>query len=339
MIFRNFTPFPHLIFESRDEQRRDFGVLVLRGSFEIAPGEPLRPLSEQQPLVMADQYHGEPGTSSLRMENNLAPYKPKSDVHVEAMAMAPGGVASASWLVGIDVGTTVSKRILVTGPRAWTKSATGWTLSEIMPVKEVPLTYEHAYGGTVQTGDTVDTLPQNPVGVGWVNAERKRADMIPCPQLLPPNLPIPPFDKAIPVEGLGPLAPGWQPRLAHAGTFDALWQKSRWPDLPEDFRFDFYNSAHPDLVFPGFLKGDELIRLHNLTPEGLCEFRLPAYQVAMLFRFEDGQIVPGPLNLDSVHLNVPKRQVYLTWRGIYPLSKPMRVLEARLRVAPGTPAN
>jgi len=54
MLFRNFTPFPPLQFESRDEQQRDFGVVVVRGTFKITPNKPLSLEPEQEPLVMAD---------------------------------------------------------------------------------------------------------------------------------------------------------------------------------------------------------------------------------------------------------------------------------------------
>jgi len=94
MLFRNFTPFPPLQFESRDEQKRDFGVVVVRGTFKITPNKPLSLALEQEPLVMADVYHGEPGKSSLRLENNLTPYKPKTDIHLQAVAQAPYGRAT-----------------------------------------------------------------------------------------------------------------------------------------------------------------------------------------------------------------------------------------------------
>ena len=49
MLFRNFTPFPPLQFESRDEKKQDFGVIVLRGTFSIRDGQPLLPIPIRHP--------------------------------------------------------------------------------------------------------------------------------------------------------------------------------------------------------------------------------------------------------------------------------------------------
>lgn len=293
---------------------------------------------------MADQYHGEPGKSSLRMENNLAPYKPRSDIHLEAVAHAPGGQPRLEWRVSVEFGQ-IRKEITVTGPRFWRKGVAGWELSDPVPVPQVPIRYEGSYGGSWNRDGKSDAFLFNPVGAGFVNSNvLDETKPVPAPTILPAEAPVPAMNKEIKVEGFGPIAPSWQPRLKHAGTFNALWEKTRWPDLPEDFKFDFYNSAHPDLIYPGFLKGNESARLKNLTPSGELTFSLPDYLVGMLYRFEDGQLVPAPLNLDSVHLDLPAMRAYLVWRGLYPVHKPMRVLEARLRLEaskqqPSTPLN
>ena len=47
MLFRNYTPFTPLHFESRDEKQNDFGVVVLRGTFQIENGQTLTMVQEQ----------------------------------------------------------------------------------------------------------------------------------------------------------------------------------------------------------------------------------------------------------------------------------------------------
>ena len=95
---------------------------------------------------------------------------------------------------------------------------------------------------------------RNPVGVGRRN--QNGSQDIPCPQLLPINMQSPELGPPLPVLGLGPLAPSWQPRLACAGTYDERWKSTRWPYLPLDFDFQFYNAAPNDQSFAGFAKGD-----------------------------------------------------------------------------------
>jgi hypothetical protein len=135
----------------------------------------------------------------------------------------------------------------------------------------------------------------------------------------------------IPVTGLGPVAPSWSPRRERAGTFNAIWQKTRWPDLPEDFSFTFYNTASEGLTLPRFATGRETITLTNLHPGGTLSFELPHFELATLLRFHDGRLVPAPIQLDTIQIEVETSRVYLTWRGIHPISPPLRVLEVRMK--------
>ncbi|WP_295436994.1 DUF2169 domain-containing protein [uncultured Thiodictyon sp.] len=336
MLFRNYTPFPPLQFQSRDEQQRDFGVVVLRGTFALVNGEPLRLVQEQAPIVMTDEYWGEPGASSLRLESNLAPYKPKTDIHVTATAQAPGTEPANCWQIGVEVGL-VRKKLLVTGHRYWhLRPGEGWRLSDTIPVRQVPIRYELAFGGTRGEGGPATPCAENPVGVGrYPETPPDGSKPLPAPQVLAPDAADLRLGEHQTPQGLGPLAPAWQPRLGRVGTFDMIWEKTRWPDLPADFSFAFYNSAHPDLVYPGFVKGDESIALINLHPISRIHSCLPGFELALLLRWEDGRIAPAPVVLDTIHIDAEQLRVYLTWRGIFPVNRPLRVLEVRMR----TPAD
>lgn len=332
MLFRNFTPFPTLQFESRDEKRRDFGVVVLRGTFMITNGQALTLVQEQEPLVMADIYHGEPGESSLRMEGNLAPYKPKTDIHINAIAHAPDNKPLLRWEVSAQVGK-IKKQLLVISQRYWQyANGKGWQITEPLPCTEIPILYEQAYGGLWQEGEEKHICQENPVGIGYVNKDAlDKSKLVSVPQIMSPKEPVRELGKVYQPEGFGPLAPAWQPRLGYAGTFNTIWEKTRWPDLPEDFKFDFYNSAHPDLIYPEFVQGNEKVELVNLSPISPLRFSLPEFTLGLLVRWEDGQIAPMPMRLDTIHIEVSDMKTYLTWRGIFPMGKPIRVLEARMK--------
>lgn len=325
MEFQNLTPFPALQFESRDEKKQDFGVVALRGTFDIQNGMLLNLNPEQEPLVVADEYFGDPTSSSLRMENCLAPYKPTTDVHVVADAHAPYGRPSTQWNVAVQVGQVVSQ-LTVTGRRHWQRGVLGFRPSNIQPTTRVPLRYENAFGGAA--ADKANRYSKNPVGVG---AGESDVENLPIPQILPVGYPDPVYGTEIPVAGFGPVAPSWAPRLQRAGTFNSVWQKTRWPDLPEDFSYSFYNSGGTGLTMPKFVNGDEVVKLTNLSEEGDLSFRLPGFELATVMRFEDGRIIPGPIQLDTIHIDTPGRRVYLTWRGVFPKSVPLRALEVRMR--------
>src|SRR5262245_63332258 len=139
MIVEHHSPFATLMFSSRDPQQRDFYVVVLRGTFRIEPNAPLRLDAEQHPIVETDVFHADPHASSLFLEGDLAPFKPRSDIQIHAVAHAPGGWATPHWLVRARVGS-IEKTLRVTGPRRWVKGDGGtWELTEPEPCVEVPV--------------------------------------------------------------------------------------------------------------------------------------------------------------------------------------------------------
>ncbi len=64
-------------------------------------------------------------------------------------------------------------------------------------------------------------------------------------------------------QGVGPVSRWWKSRLQYAGTYNEVWREKRYPYLPDDFDERFYNSAHPDMIYTGFLSGDENISLEG----------------------------------------------------------------------------
>ena len=333
MITHNYTPFPSLDFESANVRGEDFQVFILRGTFHLDDDGPLKPAREQESLVYADQYFGDPGASSVRMESDLAPFKPNTDVHVIADAHAPAGRPARSGVVWVRVGP-MEKRLRVTGPRSWERGRVGlWRLSEPEPCLSVPIRYEHAYGGIWRADDKQDVYEENPVGVGHVRPRSSRLpDRLPAPQLEAVDEPVTTFGRPYRPVGFGPIGRAWQPRLRLAGTYDETWVQGRWPRLPLNFDFAHYNGAHPDLIVPHHLRGDEPIELEGLHPTGTLRSRLPGYHVYLLRRYEDGMILPAPMALDTLVLDVPRRRAYLVWRGQVPLTPPIRLAELRMVV-------
>lgn len=333
MEFQNHTPFQPLLFESRDRELTDHGVVVLRGTFDLRPGERLVPCERQVPLVLADEYRGEPGGSSLRFESSLAPFKPRTDVLVTATAHSPSGRAEAAWGCSVAIDGVRATRFTVTGPRAFeqrSRFARRHVLSEIEPTKTVAVTYENAYGGAFidERGERV-AWGANPVGRGYVGDQR--AERIEAPQLLPWGTQELTLGRPVETVGLGPIAPNWMPRVQHAGTYDGMWRRTRFPDLPADFDYRFYNTAPSELTLPRFARGDETIALENLGQRGLLEFRLPGYDLFTVMHLAGGRPVPGPVFLDTIHVVADECIVHLTWRAIVPSERVLEALHVRLR--------
>lgn len=340
MLLRNYTPFVPLVFQARDTRERDFGVLVLRGTLEVGPEGTLKLAQEQAPIVEADIYFGKPNESSLRTESDLAPFKPNADIHINAIAHAPQGRPASRWVVSARVGKCL-KQLVVTGPRYWRRRFVGgWQLSEPTPCLAVPIRYEAAFGGVFGEGDATTVFEENPIGRGFVQLENlKGIERIDAPQVETPEDPIGELGPTHAPQGFGPIARSWLPRRRYAGTYDEAWKRDRWPNLPRDFDDAHFNSAHPDLIYPGYLNGDELVQLDGLSPRGRLEFHLPGYQVGTLFRYQDGSMAAAKLQLDTALIDLPEGRLHLTWRGNYSLEKPIRVLETRMTVPPGAPGD
>jgi hypothetical protein len=337
MEIANYTPWSHLVFRARTPDDDAFGVLVVRGTFRIVQGEPLRPVPDQAPVAICDRHRGEPGSSSLRMEADLAPFKPRTDIHLDAIAHAPEGRPSTRWPVRVRVGS-LQKDLLVRGPCEWRhQRLLGWRLNEPEPCVEVPIRYENAFGGTFTLEDgTVVSSVENPVGTGWLPSEAPKDQPIRAPQVLAIDEPDHRPGRRYPPQGYGPLSPNWQPRLARAGTFDERWLDERWPILPADFDYAFYNAAHPDMIYPSHVAGDESVLLVGLSPtRPVVSFRLPGYQINGLLRLGSGFLLPLVAVLDTIFIDVSGREpdehrVSLTWRACFPLGPAIDAIEVRM---------
>ena len=66
------------------------------------------------------------------------------------------------------------------------------------------------------------------------------------------------------------------PRRAFAGTYDAQWQRTRAPYLPEDFDQRFLQCAVPEFAFDRYLAGGEPIEIEGCAPDGAISFKVPA---------------------------------------------------------------
>lgn len=322
MKFLNSTPFAVFVFESLDLHNERFQVIVVKGTYDIIPSGTLTLSKVQEPVRTAEELYDSKSPSSLRYEDDLAPLKLCTDVLITATAHAPGATPTREWLVSISLGC-ISKQLLVTGPRAWSHAAfLGWRLSAPEPVLAVPIRYEHAFGGAVKRADgQVEVFAANPVGRGSVDPSNlDRSVPIPAPVILAPDRPLPDLGVDYPVEGFSPIHKSWLPRRANAGTYDQNWVTQRPSQLPEDFDFAFYNAAHPDLLYPGYVVGGESVHLNNLCEDYPdVRFTLPAQVVGIAITDKVGYRYGTAARLDTVHIDAERMKVHLVRRATLPI--------------------
>jgi hypothetical protein len=102
MEFANRTNSAALHFESIDQHGALFHIVVMRQTFRIdAAGLVSHDL--QRPIRDTDAYFDDDPMQSVRQEADLCPFKPFSDVIVNAVAHAPSGIPARRFQVGLRV--------------------------------------------------------------------------------------------------------------------------------------------------------------------------------------------------------------------------------------------
>jgi hypothetical protein len=252
----NNTPFIAQMLAFPNEQGVDSAYAVIKGTWTILPAPALA--KDQFPLILSDQFWGEPGLSSLKYASEATLIKPTTDVFLLGTAYPPDGESASQVDVSLRVGS-LSKDVRVFGDRDWKKGILSTSFGSPQPFDRMPLVYERAFGGTDKTGkeeQQIESEPRNPVGVGF----RGKKSALPLEGTKLPNLENPsqlisgPKDRPAPA-GFGPIPGSWEPRRSKGGTYDEAWQKNRAPYLPGDFDMHFFNAATPDLQAPTYLVG------------------------------------------------------------------------------------
>ena len=164
---RNYTRYKAGKTWARDKQGVHEWIVAVKATFDIQPDSRLSVAEEQVEPLLAPEYSGEPGLSSLRYEADLVSPKPATDILINGTAYAPGGTPSSEFLVAARFGA-VKKTLRVRGDRIRGDGAFGgYNLAR--PLTQVPIVYERAFGGYDCSDPDVQKHrmdPRNPVGCG-----------------------------------------------------------------------------------------------------------------------------------------------------------------------------
>ncbi len=343
----NLTPFANMRFSNLDKHGKEYGVFMAKGAWDIPESGECTLCEEQEPFVFTDEYFGEPNFSALQYPSDFVPYKPVTDVILNATAWAPEGKPAKSWLVGVKVtdgvGTIVMKALRIVGPRYWVPQwkrelteqektdwkqyrhlFKGWELSEPEPIAKLPVRYEYAFGGMYQNGTHKDGSPryelveENPVGRGWIHPElTDHTRPIPAPQIEDPDDPVrDPYKRYEPLS-FGPIPPSWLPRRPLGGTYDQNWLDNIHPNWPPDYDFAYHNSASGSLRAKTHLTGNlkfELVGLHPIKRH--WHFILPELLVSALAVSSSEEAGADrtatelfSMNADTIYMDICEEQV------------------------------
>lgn len=313
---KNNTPFAAQLALFPNQQGVDTLYIILKASFKIGTKWTLA--DEQKPPQAEDEYWtDDPARSSLKLGSELHIGKPATDIILTGHAWSPQGNPVSQMDVGLSVGA-VNKVIRVIGNRQWQDG--GITSPE--PFSSMPLVYEKAYGGIHQQDETIIAAElRNPVGCGFTGKRKaKEVNGEALPNLEDPRQLIQkPGDTATPA-CFSFVAPAWQPRASYAGTYDEQWQKTRAPYLPQDFDARFFNMAHPDLVYPGYLVGGEPVQITGVNPEGDLAFHLPVIGLSASVELKN-RVEKPPFHLETLLIEPDTLELSMSWKAAIPCDK------------------
>ncbi len=315
MSTSNQTPFSVFTTPGEGPDNRRVLTIIVKGTFTFEPDSIASVAPEQEPILFADVFSDPESASSLRFEDDLAPFKPRADVVVVGSAVAPGGQAVTSLDVGFAVGP-LDKTIRVIGNRCWLSVLGNISPGEPQPFTKMGLVYESAFGGMDEERGGV--CLDNPVGRGMFGKKTKPRDVDGkrLPNLEDPRQLIKTWKDQPAPAGFGFIAKGWQSRLSLLGTFDEEWQESRCPAMPLDFSFEYYNAAPRDQQVEGYLKGDERVILLHLRPEERVGFSLPGVRPVVAVTRSGSVLTESvAMNLDTLCLMPSESRLYQVWRG------------------------
>lgn len=317
----NLSPFAATVLPSLDREHEELVLAVVTGHFAIEVGHKnglasLTVLDEQPPVLHADAYWGDPASSSLREEGQMAFSKPGTDVHLRGHALRPPGQAEAreAWL-GLQIGP-LRKAAFVIGDRCWVR-----TLGQLIPSKplsfeRIPIRFERCFGGVANERASKavrDASAHNPVGRGLVVNSREADGML-LPNFEQPGARISgPEDTPEPA-AFGLVARSWLPRRPRGGTYDERWVRERAPRWPADFDPRFFCAATKGLCATPHLTGGEVVSVVGAHRDGELRFALPRWRLVAKFELAT-RVTQQSMVLDGVCIDTDEMRLSLTWRA------------------------
>ena len=343
MEILNKTPFPVAPVFWEDVRGQPKVTVVVKSTFFIKDAQ-LLPADEQLPIFTEDQHYEDDPLASIQFESDMVSFKPRADVVLVGKAYSPGAKPIKRLDVSLSVGR-VRKTIRVFGERHWqfaNRLKMIPSISPPMPFVRMDLTYENAFGGIDPVGAAF--CRENLFGKGIIGKKKtKSINGKMLPNLEDPHNLINSWSSRPKPASFGFYPRNGMPRLKYAGTYDDNHRKNREPELPEDFTYEIFNGAHPDLQVVGYLRGDEPVELVNLCEESVLRFNLPGIRPKLSISKwsidpdewieknigEDEEIIIDKIpktehsiepQLDTLVLIPDEGIFYEVFRGVYPLS-------------------
>ncbi|KAG1651249.1 Secreted effector protein PipB2 [Nymphon striatum] len=223
------------------------------------------PLAEKKPSLLSETSMWKFTSEQLGQDSVLEAGIPKArpEFLVTGKAFTPNEDLKQGLPVKVKLGKQ-EKELLVFGDRFWD----GDSPSEIKPFTEMPIDWQHAFGG--------NEFGQNPLGKGYSHIVENGVKVKWIPNIQSRQQQITSFDSKPEPVSYGPIDVMWPQRMSLQGTYDEEWTKKYYPGFPPDIDWGYFNLASKDQQFTEKLDGDEQYSIENMNAQHpLIEGNLP----------------------------------------------------------------
>ncbi|MBK8259656.1 MAG: DUF2169 domain-containing protein [Polyangiaceae bacterium] len=251
---------------------------------------------------------------SVRYPSDLSCEKTGTDIVVVGSAISPKPVTRLDLMVRVGAHEAP---LVVFGPRVFYKSPRGVAVGPPARFEEVPVVYEHAYGGMAADFGCADE--RNPAGRGVAH---KITDLIdtPAPQIEHPAFPHELATDDHPPAGYGAMRTHWLPRRSFAGTFDDTWRETRMPLLPVDYNPLFENVAHPSLQLSESPPAGTPISILGMSTAGPFQCEIPDLKL-VIHALRNGSKETVRPQIDLILIEPERGRVELLARAVWTMGR------------------
>ncbi|BCE02722.1 DUF2169 family type VI secretion system accessory protein [Marinicellulosiphila megalodicopiae] len=288
----------------KKDHPKDSLTIIIKGTFDLKHQETAM-FSEIQMPVIGDQFAFGNPKGWLQYDSDFAFFKDNADFIVNGSCYPPKNETVNECHVKVSL-DSIEKKLLIKGDRYESPGLAGSSASKADNFSVMSVNYSNSYGGKDE--------PTNPAGKG---IDKNQQGIKWFPNVIDLNQ-----GEEAPAS-FGAVNKAWPVRIALAGTYDENWQNTRWPWFPEDFDWAFFNAAQPELIYDGYLKGDEPVKFHNMHPDHpVFEASLPEVMpVCYLNNIEEEEFIAvEEINLDTVTVDMDSRRMMLVWRAVVDVS-------------------
>lgn len=278
-------------------------TVIVKATFILRPGvAQLAP--EQDPIIEHDRFYDEDPRRSVRVPNDVVPYKPRADVLLVGHAYAPGKQPVRSLVTRFVVGE-MDKSIEVFCDRSF--RVLDGQLVDGKRFTQMPLVWERASGGPESA---------NPVGKRF-DGPTDAYGMITIGNLQPlGHFVSKRSDTFVPI-CYAPVAPTWPGRTQRLGRLSRAILDGAWnaQPLPPDLDPTFFMAAPPDQNVPE-IRANERIVMENLhTEHARLVTSLPGLRPRAIADRATGEREEIALVGDTFWVDTDRGVCCVVWRG------------------------